>query len=133
MTDEEKEAIEYLKVRLYGNEGCKSIDVAQRDLRIFLKLIDRTEKEIESWKKYSNEQEENITGKNNKICDLEFEIENKDKVIDLMAKTLKWSFNTGLGLIPSSICDCEGDIRNCEDKICTDCIKEYFKKKVGDK
>ena len=69
MTNEEKQAIEYLKVRLYGNEGCKSIDVAQQDLRIFLKLIDRTEKEIESWKKYSNEQEESITEKNNKICD----------------------------------------------------------------
>lgn len=41
MNEEEKEAIEYLKTRLYGNEGCKYIDVAQEDLRIFINLIDR--------------------------------------------------------------------------------------------
>lgn len=41
MSEEEKEAIEYLKTRLYGNEGCKYIDVAQEDLRIFINLIDR--------------------------------------------------------------------------------------------
>ena len=35
MTEEEKKAIEYLTARLYGNEGCKFIDVAQSDLRIF--------------------------------------------------------------------------------------------------
>ena len=114
MSDKEKEAIEYLKVRLYGNEGCKSIDVAQRDLRIFLKLIDRTEKEIESWKKYSNEQEENITEKNNKICDLEFEIENKDKVIDLMARAID---NYDAQLVINTF-------KNKEH------VKEYFKKKV---
>ena len=45
MSEEEKEAIEYLKTRLYGNEGCKYIDVAQEDLRIFIKLVDRLQKE----------------------------------------------------------------------------------------
>ena len=47
MNEEEKEAIEYLKTRLYGNEGCKYIDVAQEDLRIFINLIDRLQKEKE--------------------------------------------------------------------------------------
>ena len=47
MSEEEKEAIEYLKTRLYGNEGCKYIDVTQEDLRIFINLIDRLQKEKE--------------------------------------------------------------------------------------
>ena len=52
MNEEEKEAIEYLKTRLYGNEGCKYIDVAQEDLRIFINLIDRLQKEKEERNKY---------------------------------------------------------------------------------
>lgn len=50
-------------------------------------------KEIKSWKKYSDEQEENIILKNNIICNLEFqrekqqkEIEEKDKIINVMAE-----------------------------------------------
>lgn len=49
--------------------------------------------EIKSWKKYSDEQEENIAEKNNIICNLEFqrekqqkEIEEKDKIINVMAE-----------------------------------------------
>ena len=52
MNEEEKEAIEYLKTRLYGNEGCKYIDVTQEDLRIFINLIDRLKKEKEERNKY---------------------------------------------------------------------------------
>ena len=52
MSEEEKEAIEYLKTRLYGNEGCKYIDVTQEDLRIFINLIDRLQKEKEERNKY---------------------------------------------------------------------------------
>ena len=47
MNEEEKEAIKYLKSRLYGNEGCKYIDVAQEDLKIFINLIDSLQKENE--------------------------------------------------------------------------------------
>lgn len=47
LSDKEKQTIEYLKARLYGNEGCKIIDVAQSDLRIFLNLIEKQSKEIE--------------------------------------------------------------------------------------
>lgn len=82
MTDEEKKAIEYLESRLYGNEGCKFIDVAQSDLRIFLKLVENLQKDIESWKKYCDEQENDITLKNNKICDLEFQVEKQSKEIE---------------------------------------------------
>ena len=52
MNEEEKEAIEYLKTRLYGNECCKYIDVTQEDLRIFINLIYRLQKEKEERNKY---------------------------------------------------------------------------------
>ncbi len=51
-------------------------------------------------------------------------------MINEMADTLKWSLNNGPGFIPSTICTCEGDIKKCKDKICEECIKEYFYKKV---
>ena len=79
MNKEEKNAIEYLKTRLYGNEGCKYIDVAQEDLRIFINLVDRKEKEIEGWKKYCEEIEEEQTEMSNKNCELEFEVEKLQK------------------------------------------------------
>lgn len=55
------------------------LDVAQKDLRIFINLVETQEKDIESWKKYSNEQEENIIRKNNQISNLEFLIEKTQK------------------------------------------------------
>ena len=73
MNKKEKEAIEYLKTRLHGNEGCKYIDVSQEDLRIFINLVDRKEKDIEGWKKY---------------CE---EIKKKVKEIQ-KEKQLKWNF-----------------------------------------
>lgn len=79
MNEKEKNAIEYLKTRLYGNECCKYIDIAQEDLRIFVNLIDQMKKNINSLEKYSDEQEENIIKKNNNICNLEFQIEKLQK------------------------------------------------------
>lgn len=79
MNEEEKEAIEYLKTRLYGNKGCKYIDVAQEDLRIFINLVDRKEKDIEGWKKYCEEIEEEQTEMSNKNCELEFKVEKLQK------------------------------------------------------
>ena len=79
MNEEEKNAIEYLKTRLYGNEGCKYIDVAQEDLRIFINLVDRKEKDIEGWKKHCEEIEEEQTEMSNKNCELEFEVEKLQK------------------------------------------------------
>lgn len=62
-----KKTIEYLKSRLYGNEGCKFIDVAQSDLRIFLNLIETQQNEIEELKEnmrkriiYCNELEKDL-------------------------------------------------------------------------
>lgn len=79
MNEEEKQAVEYLKTRLYGNEGCKYIDIAQEDLRIFINLINNLQKENESWKSYSEELEEEQIEKNNKNCELEFEVEKLQK------------------------------------------------------
>lgn len=79
MNEEEKKAIEYLKARLYGNEGCKYIDVAQEDLRIFINLVDRKEKDIEGWEKYCEEIEKEQTEMSNKNCELEFEVEKLQK------------------------------------------------------
>ena len=89
LSDEEKQAIKYLKSRLYGNEGCKFIDVAQSDLRIFLKLVENLQKDIESWKKYCDEQENDIILKNNKVCDLEFKIEKQSKEIEELKEECK--------------------------------------------
>lgn len=82
MNDEEKNAVEYLKTRLYGNESYKYIDVAQEDLRIFIKLVDRLQKENEELKKdYYNV----INKIENKIDRFDYEFEkakrqnNKDK------------------------------------------------------
>lgn len=88
LSDEKKQTIEYLKARLYGNEGCKFIDVAQSDLRIFLKLVENLQKDIENWEKYCNEQENDITLKNNKICDLEFKIEKQSKEIEELKENI---------------------------------------------
>ena len=79
MNEEEKEAIEYIKSRLYNNEGCDYIDVAQEDLRIFINLVDRKEKDIEGWEKYCEEINEEQTKMSNKNCELEFEVEKLQK------------------------------------------------------
>ena len=62
MNEKEKNAIEYLKIRLYGNEGCKYIDVAQEDLRIFTNLIDKQQKENEELKNKNKTLEELLQG-----------------------------------------------------------------------
>lgn len=102
----EKEESEKYLYDAYQDAGKKMFEYAEK--------CDELEKEIESWKKYSNEQEENITEKNNKICDLEFEIENKDKVIDLMARAI-------------DNYDAQLEINTFKNK---EHVKEYFKKKV---
>lgn len=43
---EEREAIDYLKSRLYENECRKFIDVPQNDLRIFLNLVEKLQKKF---------------------------------------------------------------------------------------
>ncbi len=150
MNEEEKKAIEYLKTRLYGNKGCKYIDVAQEDLRIFINLVDRKEKDIEGWKKYCEEIQEEQTEMSNKNCKLEFDVENlkkenekalaeymkwqkqelgqKDKIIDLMANHIATS--------DSDLCEYLDITTKCKyyagdnGKTCDNCIKQYFENKA---
>ena len=135
MNEEEKKAIEYLKTRLHGNEGCKYIDVSQEDLRIFINLVDRKEKDSKGWKKYCEEIEEEQTEMSNKNCELEFEIEKlqkelkqKNKIIDLMAETIN---NHD---IDEDICKQMGQKANCNEfedtEKCKECIKQYFENKA---
>ena len=102
MNKEEKNAIEYLKIRLYGNEGCKYIDVAQEDLRIFINLVDRKEKEIEGWKKYCEEIEKEQTEKSNKNCELEFDVEKLQKENEEL-KEYNMTYKRILGLADNRI------------------------------
>ena len=101
MNEKEKNAIEYLKTRLYGNECCKYIDIAQEDLRIFVNLIDQMKKNINSLEKYSDEQEENIIEKNNNICNLEFQIEKLQKENEKLKEVRKWYFENTINKICS--------------------------------
>ena len=102
MNEEEKKAIEYLKTRLYGNEGCKYIDVAQEDLRIFINLVDRKEKDIEGWKKYCEEIEKEQTEMSNKNCELEFEVEKLQKENEEL-KEYNMTYERILGLADNRI------------------------------
>ena len=146
MNEEEKKAIEYLKTRLYGNEGCKYIDVAQEDLRIFINLVDRKEKDIEGWKKYCEEIQEEQTEMSNKNCKLEFdveklqkenekalaeymewqkqELEQKDKIIEQMTYYI---MNLD---IDEDICKKVNCDTNSGELDCKDCIKQYFENKA---
>lgn len=48
MNEEDKQTIKYIKSRLYGNEGCDYIDVAQEDLKSFVPgiVIENIEKDF---------------------------------------------------------------------------------------
>ena len=81
ISKEQKEAIEYLKTRLYGNEGCKYIDVAQEDLRIFINLVDSLQKENGELEEINNELE---AEKNEAIRRYNFETIPIQKVKDII-------------------------------------------------
>lgn len=95
---EEREAIDYLKSRLYENECRKFIDVPQNDLRIFLNLVERLQK--------------NFTLKNNKICNLEFIIE---KQIEEMKRHIDLDNECEIAYI-SKIKNLEKEIEELKDK-----------------
>lgn len=120
MNEEEKEAIAYLKVRLYENEGCEWIDVAQEDLRIFLKIVGNQKKGLKQADKIIEEQDEEIIKKNNKICKLKFSIEKQQKEIDKQNKVIDE--------MAKDIYDLQMDCgRYFEDK---EEVKEHFIRKV---
>ena len=92
MNEEEKKAVEFVKKR---TKELKKYAKRENELvydDIILNLIEKLQKENESWKSYSEELEEEQIEKNNKNCELEFEVEKlqkenetKEKIIDDMA------------------------------------------------
>lgn len=141
-TDEDIAKFNYCNIHIMLNlieKQQAEIEKLRNNNKDLLRKLRNRVKEVKKLTRYSLYKKEfatlnkQIKHKDNEIKCLKSLHNTQVEIIDEMAKTLKWSFNAGLGLIPSSICDCKGDIRNCEDKICTDCIKEYFKKKVEEK
>ena len=110
---------------------CKAIETV---LDLISKLQKEKTQEKESWQKYCNELNEEIIEKNNKIFDLEMQVEKlqkenkeKDKQIDLKAEYI-----SNLD-IDEDICKEQSD-NNCDDinreVECKECIKQYFENKA---
>nr|DAO54474.1 MAG TPA: hypothetical protein [Caudoviricetes sp.] len=79
MNEEEKKAVEFVKKR---TKELKKYAKRENELvydDIILNLIEKLQKENESWKSYSEELEEEQIEKNNKNCELEFEVEKLQK------------------------------------------------------
>lgn len=74
MNEEDKKTIEYIKSRLYGNEGCDYIDVSQEVLKNFVPgiVIENIEKDFIPVQKVKDKIEEEklpltiVGGRNNK-------------------------------------------------------------------
>lgn len=95
MDEEEKKAINDLKrtVELYEAKPIDKISVEfdefdYKIVKIVLNLIEKLQKENESWKSYSEELEEEQIEKNNKNCELEFEVEELQKENEEYSKQL---------------------------------------------
>ena len=90
-----KETLDVLK----GKNVITRLDFQIRDMvEDCIRVIEEQQKNNENWKKYCDEQENDITLKNNKICDLEFKIEKQQKEIELnKAKIISDSFHKYVG------------------------------------
>ncbi len=88
MTEEERKAVEFVKKR---TKELKKYAKRENELvydDIILNLIEKLQKENESWKSYSEELEEEQIEKNNKNCELEFEVEELQKENEEYSKQL---------------------------------------------
>lgn len=96
------------------NEGWK-IELEQKD------------KEIEHLKNLNQHQSKDITKAVNYTFELNKEIEEKDKIIDLMARYINSTDKD------EDVCRETGDTYNCtEYRDCEECIIEFFKKKASE-
>ena len=122
MTNEQREAIEYLKesVLIYKN----TIPKLSQAIDTVLSLIKEQQIYI---KKYNDTTEE----MNRDIRKLISEIQKKEKQIDLMAKFIE--NNMSEKKIINEICiksKCNNE--ECHEDDLKDCIKQYFERKVED-
>ena len=129
---------------MYGNTftmHLEQLKQLQQDLETILNILENQKVEISDlkWKneiyvksikshdRYEIELNDEIIEKNNKIFDLEAEIENKDKEINLMAEWIEK--HTKYYDEDGCYCEVEKDI--CNKNIeCDNCIKQYFEYKV---
>ena len=92
MNEEEKKAIETLKSwKDYNIRNKNKLLEADEIIKIqetILNLIEKLQKENESWKSYSEELEEEQIEKKNKNCELEFEVEKLQKENEEYSKQL---------------------------------------------
>ena len=128
LSDKEKEAIEIIKyfkkMKWYSHPFDNGTEILSEEekqyIDIILNLIEKQQKDIESWKKYCDEQENDITLKNNKICDLEFKIEKQSKEIEELKAVSEYreKIIKGLGLktLPKTITGFRKLIENNDKK-----------------
>ena len=81
MNEEEKESIEEFRkqLRLAINIDDVTTAIRNDNAQTILNLIEKLQKENESWKSYSEELEGKNTEISNKKCELEFEVEKLQK------------------------------------------------------
>lgn len=128
MNEEEKNAIEYLKNRLYGNEGCKYIDVAQEDLKIFVNLINQIEK-----LQKENELAKQSLIKNSNIADERNNLLVKNQELkEVITKMAEYIASKD---IDEDVCKKVGHGKYCEEygenSNCKECVIEFFKGEVN--
>lgn len=112
MNEEEKKAIKSMKRFVECKQDMTAVTASE--MKTVLNLLEKKDKKIEDWKMEYNH-----------WCQLAIdrkkELENKDKIIYEMIDFID--------AIDGCLCfDLES--RNCIDKNCKECIKQYFERKV---
>ena len=139
LSEDEKEAIEQFKgwreyIIKHRKETNQANDL-EFYIRTILNLITRFKKENEYWKNRIEKGKKDVIGlklyEMGIVCeDLQEELKEKDKQIDLMAEHIVSS-----AIVDDTVCaikcDCESDIlEDCSHEKMLNCTKEYFKRKA---
>ena len=139
LSEDEKEAIEQFKgwreyIIKHRKETNQANDL-EFYIRTILNIITRFKKENEYWKNRIEKGKKDVIGlklyEMGIVCeDLQEELKEKDKQIDLMAEHIVSS-----AIVDDTVCaikcDCESDIsEDCSHEKMLNCTKEYFERKV---
>lgn len=111
ITKKQKEAVEELRKKAvfcnYEERDYPNMICFKKDLLIVLNLIEKLQKEnellrkdIEGWKKYCEEIQEEQTEVSNKNCELEFEVEKLQKENDKLKKSNQCYINSIQAITP---------------------------------
>lgn len=88
MSEEEKKAIEQIKQLIKFTEGVYIYGTENNSFKIVLKLIEKQQKEIETWKETENDYEHELARKDE-------EIKKQQKEIDFLQTKIKQNENIG--------------------------------------